>query len=371
MKFKDNFKALNKEKIPIGILGATGMVGQQYLQLLVNHPWFEVCFLASSELSAGKSYSEAVSERWHMNTTIPEGFVNLHVYNIGEIEQAKKLCSFVFSAISDDAAKVYEELYAKNGIPVISNASYHRKSLDVPVLIPEVNGDHIRIIPIQQKNRNWKRGFIVAKPNCSLQSYMIPLTPLHQKFKVSKLLVTTLQAMSGAGYPGVSSLDMIDNVIPYIANEEEKSEQEPLKIWGNIQDNGILSANNIVISAHCNRVPVMDGHLACVSVKFEQKPAKEEILNTWKHFQGLSKQLQLPSAPSHPIIYHEECNRPQPRKDRGAGNGMSISVGRLRDCHLFDYRFVALSHNTIRGAAGGGILNAELLFSQGYLEEIC
>lgn len=369
MKLKENFYVLKKGKIPVGVLGATGMVGQQYLQLLANHPWFDVRFLASSELSAGKSYCEAVTERWHMNTPIPEHFVNLPVHNISEIEKAKKLCCFVFSAISDDAAKIYEELYAKNGIPVISNASYHRKSLDIPVLIPEINGDHIRIIPIQQKNRDWKKGFIVAKPNCSLQSYMIPLTPLHHKFKVSKLLVTTLQAMSGAGYPGVSSLDMIDNVIPYIASEEEKSEQEPLKIWGNIQDYGILSANNIVISAHCNRVPVMDGHLACVSVKFEQKPHKEEILNVWKNFQGFPQQLELPSAPHRPIIYHEECNRPQPRKDREAGNGMSISVGRLRNCHLFDYRFVALSHNTIRGAAGGGILNAELLLNQGYLEE--
>lgn len=359
------------KKIPVGILGATGMVGQQYLQLLANHPWFEVCFLASSELSAGKTYAEAVSGRWHMHIPIPERFLNLPVHRMDEIELAKKSCHFVFSAVSNDAAKIYEERYAENGIPVISNASHHRQSSDVPVLIPEVNADHVRIIPIQQKNRNWKKGFIVVKPNCSLQSYMIPLAPLHQQFKITRLIVTTLQAVSGAGYPGVASLDIMDNVIPYIANEEEKSEREPLKMWGHIQDNCIAAAQNIAIAAHCNRVPVLDGHLACVSVQFEQKPDKQEILNIWKNFHALPQQLQLPSAPQHPIIYLHESDRPQPRQDRNAGNGMSISVGRLRDCPLFDYRFVALSHNTIRGAAGGGILNAELLVQQGYLESMC
>lgn len=358
-------------KVPVGILGATGMVGQQYLQLLANHPWFDVCFLASSELSAGKPYHEAVSGRWHMNTPIPERILNMPVYRMDEIKQAKKSCRFVFSAINNDAAKTYEEFYASHGIPVISNASYNRGFADVPVLIPEINADHAHIIPIQQSNRNWSKGFIVVKPNCSLQSYMLPLAPLHQQFKVTRLLVTTLQAVSGAGHPGVSSFEILDNVIPYIANEEEKSEQEPLKIWGHIQDKGILSANNIAISAHCNRVPVMDGHLACVSVQFEQKPNKDEILDLWRHFQGIPQQLELPSAPKYPIIYREESDRPQPRQDRDAGNGMSVSVGRLRDCHLFDYRFVALSHNTIRGAAGGGILNAELLIHQGYLEGIC
>lgn len=356
-------------KIPVGILGATGMVGQQYLQLLVEHPWFEVCFLASSELSAGKIYKEAISGRWHMNKSIPERFLNFPVHCIDEIEMAKKSCSFIFSAISNDAAKIYEERYAESGLPVISNASYHRQSADVPVLIPEVNPDHAQIIPIQRKNRNWERGFIVAKPNCSLQSYMIPLSPLHQQFKVTRLLVTTLQAISGAGYPGVSSLNIMDNIIPYIADEEEKSEQEPLKMWGHIQDNGIVPDNKICISAHCNRVPVLDGHLACVSVQFEQKPNEKEILNIWKNFQGTPQQLKLPSAPEYPIFYREESDRPQPRQDRNAGNGMSVTVGRLRKCSLFDYRFVALSHNTIRGAAGGGILNAEFLLHQGYLEK--
>lgn len=358
-------------KIPVGILGATGMVGQQYLQLLTNHPWFEICFLASSKLSAGKTYCEAVSGRWHMKMPIPECFLNLPVHRIDEIELAKRSCHFVFSAISNEAAKIYEERYAENGIPVISNAAYHRRSADVPVLIPEVNSEHAQIIPIQQKNRNWERGFLVVKPNCSLQSYMIPLSPLHQQFKVTRLQVTTLQAVSGAGYPGVSSLDIMDNVIPYIAGEEEKAETEPLKIWGHIRNNCISTANNIAISAHCNRVPVMDGHLACVSVQFEQKPSKEEILSLWKNFYGLPQKIQLPSAPDHSIIYLEESDRPQPRQDRYAGNGMSVTVGRLRDCSLFDYRFAALSHNTIRGAAGGGILNAEFLMQQGYLEGIC
>jgi aspartate-semialdehyde dehydrogenase len=234
------------------------------------------------------------------------------------------------------------------------------------VLIPEVNPEHAQMIPIQQKNRNWTKGFIVAKPNCSLQSYMIPLSPLHREFKVARLVVTTLQAVSGAGYPGVSSLDILDNVIPYIANEEEKSEQEPLKMWGHIQDHGICSASNIVISAHCNRVPVLDGHLACVSVQFEKKPNREEILHLWQSFQTLPQLLQLPSAPEQSIIYLDAPDRPQPRQDRNAGKGMSVTVGRLRDCPLFDYRFVALSHNTIRGAAGGGILNAEFLMQQGY-----
>ena len=356
------------KKIPVGILGATGMVGQQYLQLLENHPWFEVCFLASSELSAGKTYTEAVSGRWHMDRPIPERFMDFPVHRIDEIALAKQSCRFVFSAVGNDTAKIYEEKYVENGIAVISNAAYHRRSEDVPVLIPEVNPDHAQIIPIQQKNRNWKGGFIAAKPNCSLQSYMIPLSPLHRQFKVQRLMLTTLQAVSGAGYPGISSLDILDNVIPYIANEEEKSELEPLKMWGHIEDNKIHPAGSIAISAQCNRVPVLDGHLACVSVQFEKKPSKEEILDLWKNFTALPQTLQLPSAPERSIIYLDAADRPQPRLDRNAGKGMSVTVGRLRDCPLFDYRFVALSHNTIRGAAGGGILNAEFLMQQGYFE---
>jgi aspartate-semialdehyde dehydrogenase len=355
-------------KIPVGILGATGMVGQHYMQLLANHPWFEVRFVASSENSAGKPYGEAVAGRWHMQMPIPDCFLNLPLHRMEDIPQAKKTCHFVFSAMSDEASKSYEERYAENGMPVLSNAGYHRQAPDVPLLIPEVNPEHAHIIPLQQKNRGWERGFIVAKPNCSLQSYMIPLTPLHQQFKITHLLVTTLQAVSGAGYPGTASLDIMDNVIPYIAQEEQKSQQEPLKIWGHIQDNKITSTSGMAVSAHCNRVPVLDGHLACVSVKFARRPSEAEILHLWQHFQGAPQQLKLPSAPAQPIIYRIENDRPQPRLDRAAGHGMSVTVGRLRECPVFDYRFAALSHNIIRGAAGGGLLNAEFLLRQGYLE---
>lgn len=355
------------KKIPVGILGATGMVGQHYLQLLADHPWFDLAFVASSELSAGKRYGEAVSGRWHMSRPIPERFIDLPIHNIENLKSAKESCSFVFSAVGNETAKIYEESYAAYGIPVISNAGYHRHSPDVPLLIPEVNPDHARIIQIQQKNRHWEKGFIVTKPNCSIQSYVIPLHPLHQLFKIKRILVTTLQAVSGAGYPGVSSLDMIDNVIPYIPHEEEKSEQEPLKIWGHVEGDLIAPAKGIAIAAHCNRVPVRDGHLACLSVEFEKKPSREEILELWKEFTPLPQQLHLPSAPTHPIIYREENDRPQPRQDRERGNGMSVTVGRLRECPLFDYRFVGLSHNAVRGAAGGGLLNAEFLIEQGYI----
>lgn len=349
-------------KLPVGILGATGIVGQHYLTLLANHPWFEVRFLAASDGSAGKSYGEAVRGRWQMAGPIPE----LLVHRMDDLDRARESCAFLFSAVSSEAANLYEERYAAAGLPVISNCSAHRMAPDVPILIPEVNPGHLKIIEVQQKNRGWKEGFIVTKPNCSLQSYMIPLAPLHNRYRVARLLVTTLQAVSGAGYPGPASLEMIDNVIPWIAGEEEKSEREPLKIWGAVGEQAILPASEIVIAAHCNRVPVIDGHLACVSVEFEERPTRDEILELWSQFEGVA---HLPSAPPRPILYFEEEDRPQPRKDRGAGGGMAISVGRLRDCPLLDFRFVALSHNTVRGAAGGGILNAELLVEQGYLED--
>ena len=281
----------------------------------------------------------------------------LSIPSVEAIDQCLKNCRFVFSAVTTNVAQIYEEKYAAAGLPVVSNASHHRNTPDVPVLIPEINAEHLKIIPQQRKNRNWERGFIVVKPNCSLQSYMIPLVALHKKFKVEKILVTTLQAVSGAGYPGVSSLDIHDNIIPYIAGEEEKSEKEPLKIWGSIQGNKIVDAQDIILSVHCNRVPVLDGHLACVSVEFAKKPSYEDILTTWSSFESQPQQLKLPSAPAQTIVYRQEEDRPQPRLDRLEGGGMSITVGRLRHCSLFHYRFTALSHNTIRGAAGGGILN--------------
>ncbi|PJD96737.1 MAG: aspartate-semialdehyde dehydrogenase [Parachlamydia sp.] len=355
------------KRIPIGILGATGMVGQQYLRLLADHPWFEITFLCASPKSAGKTYAEAVQQRWHQATPIPDQASQLHVHSIDQIKIALERCRCIFSAVGGDIAREYEEKYAAAGLPVVSNASYHRSTSDIPVLIPEINASHLAILPHQQAKRGWSKGFIVTKPNCSIQSYMLPLAPLHEIFGIRNLMITTLQAVSGAGYPGVSSWDISDNVIPYIAKEEEKSEKEPLKIFGKVQGNHIEAAANICISAHCNRVPVLDGHLACVSAEFKTEPTMEQVRSIWDSYISLPQQLQLPSAPPKTIIYREEVDRPQPRLDRNAGNGMAVTVGRLRPCNLLDLRFVALSHNTLRGAAGGGILNAEILVSQGYL----
>ncbi len=355
------------KKLPVGILGATGMVGQQYLQLLANHPWFEIAFLASSEQSAGKTYAEAVKGRWHSPNPLQDNFSEIRISSIDDIVQAKKNCRLIFSAITSNIANIYEEKYAAAGLPIVSNASYHRRTPDVPILIPEINAEHLKIIPQQRANRQWTTGFIVVKPNCSIQSYMIPLDALHKKFSVKKILVTTLQAVSGAGYPGVSSMTIHDNIIPYIQDEEEKSEKEPLKIWGCLKENKIIDTQDIALSVHCNRVPVLDGHMACVSVEFGQKPSHQEILNTWNSFENIPWQLELPSATPKVIVYRKEQDRPQPRLDRLEGKGMSVSVGRLRDCPLLHYRFVALSHNTIRGAAGGGILNAELLYKLNYI----
>ena len=352
------------KKLRAGILGATGLVGQHYVRLLQDHPLFEIAFLAASPESAGRRYSDVLLQKGRLFDGIRS---DLDVHRIDEIERAVELCDFVFSAVGGEVAKRFEPLYAAAGLPVISNASSHRKDADVPLLIPEINPEHLQVIPIQRKNRGWGKGFIVVKPNCSLQSYMIPLYPLHQKFGVKKLVIATLQAVSGAGYPGISSLNMIDNIVPYIAGEEEKSESEPLKIFGTIEGGGISSAKGISISAHCNRVPVLDGHTACVSVLFERKPHRDEILQIWREFRGLPQKLRLPSAPSQPILYREENDRPQPRLDRNAEAGMAVTLGRLRECPVFDYRFVALSHNALRGAAMGGLLNAELLLSEGYL----
>ncbi|MBI5390674.1 aspartate-semialdehyde dehydrogenase [Candidatus Woesearchaeota archaeon] len=353
------------KKLKVGILGATGMVGQQYLSLLEHHPWFEVVFLAASEQSAGKSYAEAVKGRWHMQKNIPVDASDLIVSRIDDLAHAMQ-CSFVFSALDTDTAKLWEERYAAAGIPVVSNASAHRKTDDVPMLIPEINPYHLGIIPEQQKRRGWKKGFIVVKSNCSLQSYLTPLYAIHRHAPLTKVMITTLQAVSGAGHPGVASFDILDNVVPFIRGEEEKSEQEPLKILGTLQNGTIKPAIGITFAAHCNRVPVLDGHIACVSFSCEKKLSSDVIKKLWNEFVALPQQLQLPSAPKHPIIYRPEEDRPQPRLDRDAEGGMAISVGRLRQCNLLDFRFVGLSHNTIRGAAGGGILNAELLYKQGY-----
>jgi len=361
------------KKIKVGILGATGMVGQNYIRLLENHPWFDVTYVAASSNSAGVKYNEAVKGRWQMTSPIPKNVAKLTVEDVMDIEKAKNKCDFVFSAfeISDkQIVKETEEKYAEAGIPVVSNASANRWTLDVPMLIPEINANHTDIIATQKKNHGWSKGFIAVKPNCSLQSYITPIYALNKAgFPISKIFITTLQAVSGAGYPGVPSLDMIDNVVPYIGGEEDKTENEPLKILGEIKNGKFEKAKDLNISAQCMRVPVSDGHLACVSIKFKnKKPTKEEILKIWNEFKGVPQDLKLPFAPVHPIIYNEEDNRPQPKKDRNNDKAMAVTVGRLRKCNIFDYKFVALSHNTVRGAAGGGILNAELLVKKGFMK---
>jgi aspartate-semialdehyde dehydrogenase len=353
------------EKLKVGILAATGMVGQKYVSLLEDHPWFEMEYMCASERSAGKTYAEAVEGRWHMQTDIPEEVRDIVIEDITKIDKAKG-CDFVFSALDSGIAKEWEHKYAEAGIPVVSTASAHRHTDDVPMIIPEINPNHINIIPIQQKNRGWGRGFIVVKPNCSLQSYMTPLYAL-EKFGLERVIITTMQAVSGAGYPGVSSWDAIDNLIPFIKGEEEKSEKEPLKILGKISGSKFEYADKPKISAHCNRVPTLDGHEACVSVEFEEKPERDEILKLWGKFSAEPQKLKLPFAPEQPIIYRDEPDRPQPRLDRDVDKGMAVTCGRLRECNVFDWRFVGLSHNTVRGAAGGGILNAELLKAKGYL----
>jgi aspartate-semialdehyde dehydrogenase len=360
-------------KIPVGILGATGMVGQNYIALLEGHPWFEVRYLAASPKSAGKTYKEAVLGRARHDFTSVNSIIVEDASNIDAAAAALKRgdLAFVFSALEMDKDKIIdlEEAYAEKGIPVVSNASANRWTPDVPMLIAEVNPEHTDIIPLQQKARGWKKGFIAVKPNCSIQSYMTPVWSLIKAgYEVKRLIVNTMQAVSGAGYPGVSSLDVIDNVVPFIGGEEEKSEREPLKILGTLNGGAIKNASFPIISAHCNRVPVIDGHTVTVSMEFgEKKPSVEQIIDIWTKFRSLPQELKLPFAPDTPIIVREETNRPQPAKDRNADKGMAVSVGRIRPCNVFDVRFVGLSHNTIRGAAGGGILNAELLKAKGYL----
>jgi aspartate-semialdehyde dehydrogenase len=358
------------KKINVGILGATGMVGQNYICLLRNHPMFRVTHVSASPASAGKKYCDAVAGRWHMPDEIPGEIQDLNVADANDIHRARAACSLVFSAVSLDKQQTarLESDYAAAGLCVVSNNSAHRNTADVPMVIPEINPDHLDIIPHQQRNHGWSSGFIVVKPNCSIQSYMTPIFALVKSgFPVRRMIVSTLQALSGAGYPGPSALDMIDNVIPFINGEEEKSELEPLKILGGVKNGRIEPASGPRISAHCNRVPVVHGHLACVSVEFEdRKPSGEDIISLWEGFTALPQKLDLPFAPQRPLIYRHEPDRPQPRKDRDSQKAMAVVVGRLRKCPVFDYRFVGLHHNTVRGAAGGCILIAELLREKGY-----
>ncbi len=356
------------KKLRAGIVGATGMVGQRFITLLENHPYFEISVLAASPRSAGKPYSEAVGGRWKMATPIPECVRDMTVYNAADVETVSSLCDFIFCAVDlkKDEILALEEAYAKAETPVVSNNSANRGVPDVPMLIPEINDSHLAVIPYQQKRLGTTRGFICVKPNCSIQSYVPMLTPL-LRFGIKRVIVSTYQAISGSGKTLAETPEMHDNVKPYISGEEAKSELEPMKIWGTVKNGLIVNEKNIKISAHCVRVPVSDGHLASVFVEFEEKPTKAQIIEAWKNFKGKPQLLSLPSAPEQFITYFEEEDRPQTALDRDIGNGMGVSVGRLCDDTIFDYKFIGLSHNTLRGAAGGALLCAELLCKEGYL----
>jgi len=354
----------------VGVIGATGMVGQRFLTLLADHPWFKVKVVAASPRSAGKKYADAVGKKWCMDVEIPENVKDLIVMDAtGDVEKIASMVDFVFCAVDmkKEEIKALEEQYAKAECPVISNNSAHRHTPDVPMVVPELNADHIQIIPAQRKRLGTKRGFIAVKSNCSLQSYVPALFPL-SKFGVKDVLVCTYQAISGAGKTFETWPEMTDNVIPYIGGEEEKSEQEPLKIWGKIQGDVIKPATCPNFTAQCLRVPVSNGHMGAVFVRFENKPTKEEILEVWKNFKGRAQELNLPSAPKQFLNYFTEDNMPQTRLNRMLEGGMAISIGRLREDTQFDYKFVCLSHNTLRGAAGGGVLLAELLCAEGYMD---
>ncbi len=358
-------------RIPVGVLGATGMVGQNYIRLLENHPWFEVTYVAASPQSAGKTFAEAVKGRWHMSTPIPERVAKLMVTDASDVQAAVGKCALLFSAVELDKKVIgtVEMAYAAAGFAVVSNNSAHRATPDVPMIIPEVNPEHLAVLHHQRRTRGFTTGCLVVKSNCSIQSYMTPIWALMKAgFKPRRIILSTLQATSGAGYPGVASLDIVDNIIPYIGGEEEKSEIEPLKVFGRVEQGVIVNNSTLVISAHCNRVPVVDGHTACLSLEFEgAKPKLEDIVPLWRSFRAEPQELDLPLAPRQPIIYSDEPNRPQPRKDRDADKAMAVTVGRLRKCNVFDIRFVGLHHNTVRGAAGGAILTAELMKAKGFI----
>ena len=353
----------------VGVIGCTGMVGQRFLTLLEDHPWFKVTVLAASPRSAGKTYREAVGVRWSMDTPLPEKFADMAVTDANDVAAVAAKADFVFCAVDmkKDEIRALEEAYAKAECPVISNNSAHRFTPDVPMIIPELNADHAEIIPYQRRRLGTKRGFIAVKSNCSLQSYVPALFPL-KKWGVTKALVCTYQAISGAGKTFASWPEMVDNLIPYIGGEEEKSEKEPLKIYGHIENGVIVPADGPAFTAQCLRVPVTNGHFAAVYCSFEKKPSKEEIIDTWEHFSGRPQELKLPHAPKQFLHYFTEDNMPQLRPHRDLEGGMAISLGRLREDTQYDYKFVGLSHNTLRGAAGGGMLLAELLCAEGYMD---
>ena len=356
------------EKLKVGILGGTGMVGQRFIALLENHPWFEVTTIAASPRSAGKTYEEAVGGRWKMDTPMPEAVKNIIVMNVNEVEAVAAEVDFVFSAVdmSKEEIKAIEEAYARTETPVVSNNSAHRWTPDVPMVVPEINPEHMQVIEFQKKRLGTTRGFVAVKPNCSIQSYA-PVLTAWKEFEPYEVVATTYQAISGAGKTFQDWPEMEGNIIPYIGGEEEKSEKEPLRIWGKIQDGVIVPAESPVITCQCIRVPVLNGHTAAVFVKLRKKADKAQLIQKLTDFKGLPQELKLPSAPKQFIQYLEEDNRPQVSLDVDFENGMGISVGRLREDTIYDWKFVGLSHNTVRGAAGGAVLCAELLKAQGYI----
>ena len=357
-----------EKKLRVGILGATGMVGQRFISLLENHPWYEVVTVAASPRSAGKTYEEAVGDRWKMTTPMPEAVKKLVVINVNEVEKVAASVDFVFSAVdmTKDEIRAIEEEYAKTETPVVSNNSAHRWTPDVPMVVPEVNPEHFDVIEFQKKRLGTTRGFIAVKPNCSIQSYA-PVLTAWMEYEPYEVVATTYQAISGAGKTFKDWPEMEGNIIPYIGGEEEKSEQEPLRIWGHIENGVIVKAESPVITCQCIRVPVLNGHTAAVFVKFKKKPTKEQLIEKLVNFKGIPQELELPSAPKQFIQYLEEDNRPQVSLDVDFEHGMGISVGRLREDTVYDYKFVGLSHNTVRGAAGGAVLCAELLTAKGYI----
>ena len=358
-----------EKKLKVGVLGATGMVGQRFISLLENHPWFEVVTVAASPRSAGKTYEEAVGGRWKMSTPMPEAVKQMVVMNVNEVEKVAAGVDFVFSALdmTKDEIKAIEEAYARTETPVVSNNSAHRWTPDVPMVVPEINPEHFEVIRYQRERLGTKRGFIAVKPNCSIQSYA-PVLTAWKEFEPYEVVATTYQAISGAGKTFKDWPEMVENIIPYIGGEEEKSEQEPLRLWGKVEDGRIVKAESPVITCQCIRVPVLDGHTAAVFVKFRKKPTKEQLIEKLVSFKGLPQELELPSAPKQFIQYLEEDNRPQVSLDVNFERGMGISVGRLREDTVYDFKFVGLSHNTLRGAAGGALLCAELLTAKGYIQ---
>ncbi len=357
------------EKLRVGILGATGMVGQRFISLLENHPWFEVAVVAASARSAGKTYEDAVGSRWKMTTPMPEAVKKLVVMNVNEVEKVAAEVDFVFSAVdmSKEEIREIEDAYAKTETPVVSNNSAHRWTPDVPMVVPEINPEHFEVIEFQKKRLGTKRGFVAVKPNCSIQSYA-PVLTAWKEFEPYEVVATTYQAISGAGKTFKDWPEMVENIIPYIGGEEEKSEKEPLRLWGTIEDGVIKPATEPKITCQCIRVPVLNGHTAAVFVKFRKKPTKEQLIEKLESFRGVPQELELPSAPKQFIRYMTEDNRPQVQLDVDYENGMGVSIGRIREDSIYDFKFVGLSHNTIRGAAGGAILCAETLKAKGYIQ---